>query len=139
MFCVFTHAQPSVVCVTKQSPAQRVADLPPKVTAPQGTSLFEHDSRPHVEQPQPTSVPLAAAGTHVLFDGEHAVPAAQQVRLGPLPHGVWPAGQPQVPDGASAHAMPFWQQVDPHGVVPGAQQHDVLASVHVPLQQAVPH
>jgi hypothetical protein len=84
-------------------------------------------------------VPVVAAGTHMLFDGEHAVPAAQHVRLAPVPHGVCPAGQPQVPLRASAHAIPFWQQVDPHGVVPGAQQHEVFGSVHVPLQHAVPH
>ena len=67
----------------------------------------------------------------MVFEALHAVPAAQHVRLAPLPHGVVPAGQPQMPLAASAQATPFLQQALPHGVVPAGQQHPVVASEHV--------
>jgi hypothetical protein len=35
--------------------------------------------------------------------------------------------------------MPRLQQVGPHGVVPGPQQHDVAGFEHAPLQQVFPH
>ena len=35
--------------------------------------------------------------------------------------------------------MPFAQHADPHGVVPDSQQQLCAGSVHVPLQQPVPH
>jgi hypothetical protein len=38
--------------------------------------------------------------------GPHACPAAQQVRLAPLPHGVVPAGQPHRPWVVSMQATP---------------------------------
>jgi hypothetical protein len=62
----------------------------------------------------------------------HATPALQQVRLAALPQGVVPAGQPQMPWVASAHAIPELQQLLPQGVVPFGQQHPApLLLVHV--------
>lgn len=73
----------------------------------------------------------------------HAVPAGQQVRLEPLPHGVVPAWQPQIPRWLSRQATPLLQQLLPHGVVPAGQQQDRSGNAceHVVRfgQQKLPH
>ena len=54
-------------------------------------------------------------------------------------HGVVPAGHPQTLWDASAQLTPLAQHAEPHGVVPFSQQQLFAGSVHVPLQQPVPH
>ena len=41
--------------------------------------------------------------------GLHATPASQQVIEAPVPQGVFPAGQPQMPEDWSMQAMPLWR------------------------------
>jgi hypothetical protein len=82
-------------------------------------------------------VPLtqAALRAKLLADGQdppHACPAAQHVRLTPVPQGVLPAGHPQKLAALSMHATPALQHFVPHGVVPLGQQHDVVGSEQAP-------
>jgi hypothetical protein len=91
-------------------------------------------------------VPLVQAALRVKVDADgqdplQAWPAAQQVRLVPLPHGVLPAGQPQKPRLWSMHGTPALQHEVPHGVVPDGQQQEVVGSEQMPPrgQQPCPH
>jgi hypothetical protein len=79
------------------------------------------------------------AGTQPLW-ALHDLPAAQHCRFAPLPHGVLPAGHPQMPRALSRHGTPFLQHDVPHGVSPLQQQVTVAGSeqVSVFLQQPSP-
>jgi hypothetical protein len=88
-----------------------------------------------VEPAQPAADPDGGAQT--LLDALHGWPGEQQVRLAPVPQGVVPAGQPQVPVVLSTHATPASQQVGPHGVVPEGQQQRLAGFEQVPEQHAV--
>ncbi len=57
-------------------------------------------------------------GWHVGLEAVHAVPALQHFRLAPLPHCVFPDGQPQMPLTRSAQATPLTQQLRPHTAWP---------------------
>jgi hypothetical protein len=71
------------------------------------------------------------AEKHPVCSVAHAVPAGQQRRLAPVPHGVEPAGQPHMPCETLMHATPFRQQDVPHGVSPLQQHVTVAGSEHV--------
>jgi hypothetical protein len=73
--------------------------------------------------------------------GAHGCPAAQQVNVVPIRHGVRPAGQPHVPRLLSMQATPALQHLPPQGVFPAGQQHRSSGSEHVAPagQQPEPH
>jgi hypothetical protein len=57
-----------------------------------------------------------ATGRQVAFVELHAVPAAQHLRLNPVPQGARPAGQPQMLFALSAQLTPATQHAVPHAV-----------------------
>jgi hypothetical protein len=61
----------------------------------------------------------------------HVDPAGQHRVLAPVPHGVVPLGQPQMPLFLLRHATPDLQQDVPQGVSPGQQQVTVAGSEQV--------
>jgi hypothetical protein len=99
---------------------------------PQMSPLVVHtDAAVVVVVPLTQAVPVPSDDANGHRD-EHAWPAAQHLRLAPVPQGVVPDGHPHRPLLALTHATPLWQQFVPHGVVPFAQQHDVEAFTQMP-------